>query len=422
MSLEQLQIAKYIVAGPIIFVITFQLVEFAFTLCSRPRKYIPDVTPRPISIIVVAYLPNERSIIMATLNHYRDLVGSYEADCNITLAYNTPTEMDIEDDLEEFREENADWFYLVKVEESTSKAENVNYALSLPHIHPVVGIYDTDHRPRPGSFERACHWIYEQDFDYVQGRCVIRNEHSRILETLVRFDFDVMYPLFHQARYSMEKIALFGGSNGYWKRDEIRELGFRQEALTEDIDCSVRAVLRGLKGYFDIYLVSTEEAPTSLISLWNQRLRWSQGWSEVSLWYTLPILSSGEVNWWQKINFFLLFVFRELFTYFQIFGIPIFIVETIKAQEFVIDYYTFAVMLYSLVYYPILALCLFYSVERNEWYGNHAQLLISSLINMLVKCVWTPLLALQGHARHIVGLNKWQVTPREGTIMTMDEV
>ena len=397
------------------FVVTYQIMEFIATLAKKGMRHVNNIKYYPITVIVVAYLPNEQSIVMDILKYYRQIILDYSehAECNLILAYNTPSELAVEEELADFASEN-DWFIPLKVPNSKSKAENINHALEQTYIHDVVGIYDTDHHPRANSLERASYWIGDRDYDYIQGRNIIRNANNSMLEMLVRFDFDMMYALFHEARYSLQKIALFGGSNGYWKREVIRELRFRSKALTEDIDCSVRGIIGGYRGYFDKYLVSSEEAPPSFRALYKQRRRWSQGWSEVSLWHTFASLRTPHLNIWQKVNMFCLFVVRELFVYFQVLGMPIFIMETIKAQAPVLDYFSFAVTIYSLFYYPILVTALYFSVERGEWHNNWTNVIGAMFINMFVKSIWDPILALQGHFRNFVGMNKWVITPRAG--------
>ncbi|NET42360.1 glycosyltransferase family 2 protein [Okeania sp. SIO2B3] len=59
--------------------------------------------------------------------------------------------------------------------------------------------------------------------------------------------------------------------------------------LTEDIDLSIRALLRGKKITFDSTIISYDQAPYDIKELWKQRTRWSQGWLQVSWKYALQI-------------------------------------------------------------------------------------------------------------------------------------
>jgi len=55
------------------------------------------------------------------------------------------------------------------------------------------------------------------------------------------------------------------------------------DMLTEDIDSALRALSKNLKVIHEINAVSYELAPTTYMSLWKQRLRWAQGWTQASV-------------------------------------------------------------------------------------------------------------------------------------------
>ena len=76
--------------------------------------------------------------------------------------------------------------------------------------------------------------------------------------------------------------------------------------LTEDIDSSLRATRLGAKIGYSSYLNSSEEAPATEKTLRKQRLRWAQGWTEVSLKHLVPLMFSPYTSFRQKLGFFTL--------------------------------------------------------------------------------------------------------------------
>lgn len=60
----------------------------------------------------------------------------------------------------------------MRVDAGHSKAANVNAALALA-TGEVIGIFDADHRPTAGCFERAWRSLTE-GADVVQGQCAVR--------------------------------------------------------------------------------------------------------------------------------------------------------------------------------------------------------------------------------------------------------
>ena len=175
------------------------------------------------------------------------------------LAYNTPESLPIENVLRDLAAHDSR-FCLLRVEESRSKAENVNAALAVA-TGEIVAVYDADHLPEPDCFRKAWRWL-ARGYHVVQGRCVIRNFAENWLTRTVAVEFDSIYAISHQGRSNISGTAIFGGSNGYWRRDALRAVGMNPAMLTEDIDSSVRTLLAGRRLIHDRSILSLELAPT----------------------------------------------------------------------------------------------------------------------------------------------------------------
>ena len=131
---------------------------------------------------------------------------------------------------------------MLKVEDSTSKAQNVNAALRVA-TGEFVGIFDADHHPAAGSFDRAWRWI-AAGHDVVQGHCVIRNGDDSALAKLVAVEFEQIYAVAHPGRAAFSGFGIFGGSNGYWRTNALERIRLRGSFLTEDIEASMRTLGR----------------------------------------------------------------------------------------------------------------------------------------------------------------------------------
>ena len=84
---------------------------------------------------------------------------------------------------------------VVKVEGSTSKAQNVNAVLHMAN-GAFTGMFDADHMPRPGSFERAWRWL-ANGYDVVQGHCMTRNGEETWLARMIAVEFESIYAVAH---------------------------------------------------------------------------------------------------------------------------------------------------------------------------------------------------------------------------------
>ena len=303
-------------SGPLYWGLAGALAVTAVTIWSETfRALEPPVLPAApegpaprATAVVAAYLPNEADDIVETLEVF--LGQQYSGGLQVVLAYNTPVPMPVEEKLAAMAAAHPD-LDVVKVEDSTSKAQNVNAALRVADGE-FVGIFDADHHPMDGAFERAWRWLAE-DADVVQGHCVIRNGGDNWLTRLVAVEFEQIYAVAHPGRAALHGFGIFGGSNGYWRRSALERVRLRGSFLTEDIEASMRVLQAGGRIVNDPGLVSRELAPDSLRALWRQRMRWAQGWFQVSSRHLLPTLRSPYLSLRQKLGAAYLLGFRELY-------------------------------------------------------------------------------------------------------------
>jgi cellulose synthase/poly-beta-1,6-N-acetylglucosamine synthase-like glycosyltransferase len=258
--------------------------------------------------VIAAYLPNEADTIVESVHTH--LAQEYVGGLQVVLAYNTPVPLDVEAELAELALRHPD-LTVLKVPDSTSKAQNVNAALRVAEGE-VVGIFDADHHPMPGAFERAWRWI-DDGADVVQGHCVIRNGDDSALAKLVAVEFEQIYAVAHPGRAALFGFGIFGGSNGYWRASALERIRLRGSFLTEDIEASVRVLEAGGRIVNDPGLVSRELAPETPKALWNQRMRWAQGWFQVSVRHLWPILGSPLLSLRQKAGAAYLLGWREVY-------------------------------------------------------------------------------------------------------------
>jgi cellulose synthase/poly-beta-1,6-N-acetylglucosamine synthase-like glycosyltransferase len=133
----------------------------------------------------------------------------------------------------------------------------------------------------------------------------------------------MMYAVSHPGRARLHGFGIFGGSNGFWRTDLLREIRMRDSMLTEDIDAALRAVEAGHVITSDPYLVSRELSPTTLKGLTHQRLRWAQGWYQVTKLRMGPSLVAPKLSLRQKFGMFHLLAWREAFPWLSMQIVPV---------------------------------------------------------------------------------------------------
>jgi len=121
------------------------------------------------------------------------------------------------------------------------------------------------------------------------------------------------YTVAHPGRTVRDGFGVFGGSNGFWNTALLKRIGMNGGMLTEDIDSSMRVLEEGGRIGTDPLLVSRELATTTILHTWNQRLRWSQGWLQVSWKHCRKMMFNPHFGLRQRFGAFMLLFIREIY-------------------------------------------------------------------------------------------------------------
>lgn len=379
-----------------------------FRALEPPALPEPPSRPAPrASAVIAAYLPNECDTIEETLQVFLD--QRYSGGLQVVLAYNTPTPLPVEERLRLLAQEHDD-LVVINVEDSTSKAQNVNAALRVAEGE-IIGIFDADHHPMPGSFERAWRWLADHA-DVVQGHCVVRNGDQNWLTRLVAVEFEQIYAVCHPGRAALHGFGVFGGSNGYWRAEALEQVRLRGSFLTEDIEASMRVLQAGGTIVNDPGLLSRELAPDNLRSLWSQRMRWSQGWFQVSLRHLLPVLRSPQVSLRQKLGASYLLGFRELYAWLAVLAWPL--LGFLAWRDGGIDMTSpvFALATLFILASGPLQTAFAYRLAVPEVRRHKRWFVQAAVLNLFFYTEWKNLIVRMAHLKQLRGEHQWVVTPR----------
>ncbi|MDO8391649.1 MAG: response regulator [Actinomycetota bacterium] len=363
------------------------------------------------SAIIAAYLPNEAATIEGTIDAFRAI--DYPGRLQIILAYNSPHPHPVEATFVEIARADPR-FIPLRVEGSTSKAQNVNAALALLEGE-FVGVFDADHHPDPGSFTRAWRWI-ASGVDIVQGHPVVRNGDASLIARTVAVEFEAIYAVSHPGRARLHHFGIFGGSNGFWRTSLLRSIRMNGRMLTEDIDSSLRVVQEGGTVVSDPGLISRELATTTIRQLWNQRMRWAQGWFQVSIKHTLPALRNRNLTTRQKVGFLHLLLWREIYPWlsWQIFPIIAYwMVNTGNRVDWFVPIFVLTT-LFTLSVGPGQTYFA-YRLAAPEIREHRRWFIAYFFISSLVYTEFKNMIARVAQIKELMGDRQWKVTPRQAT-------
>lgn len=274
-----------------------------------------------ITVVVPAYLPNEKDIIEETITHILNKL-EWPSDLTLHVVYNTPEPIpDVESRLHMLSQgSNLPRGRALKVTHvpgSTSKAENLNAALE--HVQTQqVAIYDADHHPDPRSLQILYAKLITNKLACAQGSVYIRNlDHGSWLGHFVNLEFTATWVLEQLQMAYVSGSAWFCGSNAVWNRDCLIGKSFDKLAQTEDIDLSFGALQGNQRIEFCPEAASGELAPVSIEAFCRQRLRWAVGWEQVTMKYSrvatramfAPQGGQTDLGFWSRAGiFFVLFI------------------------------------------------------------------------------------------------------------------
>ncbi len=364
---------------------------------------------RTSTAVIAAYLPNEHETILETV---RAFLACEPDGLQVIVAYNTPVELPVEETLRIMAERDPR-LLAVKVKHSTSKAQNVNAVIALAEGE-VIGIFDADHQPMPGAFRRAGLWI-DAGYDVVQGRCVVRNGQEGLVQRTVAVEFDSIYGVSHPGRAALHGFGIFGGSNGYWRADLLHRVRMQGAMLTEDIDSSIRCLLAGAHLAYDPGIVSRELAPATWSALWRQRLRWAQGWFQVTRRHGWRFVDNPTLSLQQRFGLAFLLRWREVQPWIVQLVLPL-MVFWLWQNNWSLSEVTDTNLLLlatTLVLSTAPGQTLFAWLRAGPTTRKHPWWFIGYLfVGALFYGEWRNLVARTAHLRELLGVSEWAITPR----------
>ncbi len=148
-----------------------------------------------------------------------------------------------------------------------------------------VAIFDADFVPESDFLRRTVpHFFEADDLGMVQARWGHLNEHDSLLTEVQAFGLDAHFAIEQHVREQADCFMNFNGTAGIWRRACIEDAGgWEHDTLTEDLDLSYRAQLRG---WTFKYVSATEvpaELPPDMNALRSQQFRWAKGGVETAL-------------------------------------------------------------------------------------------------------------------------------------------
>ena len=141
-----------------------------------------------------------------------------------------------------------------------------------------VLILDADFVPAPDMLRKTIHYFTDPKIGMIQTRWGHLNRTYSILTRVQAMFLDGHLLLEQTARSRSGRFFNFNGTAGLWRRSCIADAGgWQHDTLTEDLDLSYRAQLKGWRFIFLPKLVTPAELPVDMNGFKSQQHRWTKG-------------------------------------------------------------------------------------------------------------------------------------------------
>jgi cellulose synthase/poly-beta-1,6-N-acetylglucosamine synthase-like glycosyltransferase len=161
-----------------------------------------------------------------------------------------------------------------------------------------IAIFDADFLPPKDILHNVIHYFTEEKIGMVQVRWDHLNRDASLLTRSQAIFLDGHFVIEHTARNRSGRFMHFNGTAGVWRRTTIDDAGgWQHDTLTEDLDLSYRAQIKGWQFVYLPQFCAPAELPPEMISFKQQAHRWTKGSMQTCIKLLPGILRSKHLPW-----------------------------------------------------------------------------------------------------------------------------
>jgi cellulose synthase/poly-beta-1,6-N-acetylglucosamine synthase-like glycosyltransferase len=167
-----------------------------------------------------------------------------------------------------------------------------------------VFIFDADFIPPTTIINDLIDYFVDPKVGMVQARWDHINREQSLLTKTQAVLLDGHFVIEHAARNRSGRFMSFNGTAGAWRRTCIDDAGgWQHDTLTEDLDLSYRAQMKGWRFVYLPDVTSPAELPPEMNSFKSQQHRWAKGGAQTCR-KLLPRILRSRLPWRIKLEAF----------------------------------------------------------------------------------------------------------------------
>jgi len=230
-----------------------------------------------------------------------------------------------------------------------------------------VAIFDADFIPTSDFLTRLMPHFADPGVGMVQARWGHINQDYSLLTKIQSILLDGHFVLEHGGRNRGGRFFNFNGTAGVWRRTAIADAGgWQHDTLTEDLDLSYRAQLRGWRFVFLSDVIAPAEVPVEMNAFKSQQHRWAKGSVQTCL-KLLPRILRADVSLGVKVEAF--FHLTANFNYILMCVLSVLIFPSMVIR-YNMGWYEMLLIDVPLFFAATFSFCNFYTVCQREIHSD----------------------------------------------------
>lgn len=201
--------------------------------------------------------------------------------------------------VKELQSKGLDTHHIRREDRTDYKAGALRYGLTKAKGE-YIAVFDADFIPPQDFLQQTLPYFQDEKVGVVQTRWGHLNKDHSLLTYLQAFALDAHFTIEQVGREQGGCFINFNGTGGIWRKSCIIDAGnWEADTLTEDLDLSYRAQLKGWKFKYLEDVCSPAELPPVISAMKSQQYRWTKGGAETAKKHLRSILA-GKLSWKQK--------------------------------------------------------------------------------------------------------------------------
>lgn len=166
-----------------------------------------------------------------------------------------------------------------------------------------IAIFDSDFLPKTDFLKKCIPFFQNEKMGVVQTRWGFINKDFSILTSLQAFALDTHFTIEQMGRNKKGHFINFNGTAGIWRKTCVLDAGnWEATTLTEDLDLSYRAQMKGWEFNYLEEELSPSELPVTISALKKQQFRWNKGGAQCFKKHLGSLLKKKDLRFSDRVH------------------------------------------------------------------------------------------------------------------------